>query len=318
MVLPLLIAHGPPGIKALWACVYGSPINNAGTLRLALPFYAGPKGELTEADLGQHGGVAFDLLALLTGTGDWSSKFAPSDISTARESFTEGAQGFGPPAFMFVLSVLGQSSSFTFYQLSQSTINRNMEMDDDAHTDKCSKCWGYSGPQDPRRVGVELDVLETPFWNQAPGVAPSLGQDMLSSTVVSGGMCLPLKLNAGLGLPSLGLRGTGDARYQPYSIAGGVSSNSFFRTKFQERNNSYLYVTIMDAYGLRTYNIPETKTGYVYPTCRSTLRLSTLPSTAACLAFRVGDVTTGTTVGTLPPVKIPHTQWTSGWDLQHP
>ena len=303
--------------QPLWVCVYGSPINDAGTLRLALPFYAGPKGELTEADLAEHGGVAFDLLALLTGTGDWSSKFAPSDVATAREWFAEGAQGFGPPAFMFVLSVLGKSSSFTFYQLSQSTINRNMEMDDGAHTDRCSKCWGYSGPQDPRRVGVELDVLETPFWNQAPGVAPSLGQDMLSSTVVSGGMCLPLKGNAHLGLPSLGLRGEGDARYQPYSIAGGVSSNSFFRTKYQDRNNSYLYVTIMDAYGLRTYNIPETKLAGVSDLPLDSAALNTAINSGT-LAFRVGNVTTGTTVGTLPPVKIPDTQWIAGWNITTP
>ena len=305
------------GIQPLWACVYGSPINSAGTLRLALPFYAGSKGELTEADLGEHGGVAFDLLILLTGTGDWSSKFAPSDVTTAREWFTTGAQGFGPPAFMFVLSVLGKSSSFTFYQLSQSTINRNMEMDDGAHTNKCSKCWGYSGSQDPRRVGVELDVLETPFWNQAPGTAPSLGQDMLSSTVVSGGMCLPLKSNAWLGLPSLGLRGAGDARYQPYSIAGGVGSNSFFRTKYQRRNDSYLYVTIMDAYGLRTYNIPESRLPTVSDLPLDSAALNTAINSGT-LAFRVGTVTTGTTVGTLPPVKTPNANWTAGWEIKFP
>ena len=235
--------------------------NDSGrTPHYLVPVYYDSTGTKMETDDKSTPVVAKELSNLFIGAGDWQTKFGVTVInSISGHGKTAGAtNGLGPPAMMFVVSVVGPGRNFTFYPMTQTILNLGPssegrcwfwdKYETDAKTPKCKlfHCWGGRG-------NAEYDLLEPPFWGFGEIDTPS-GEDFI-------------RYENGLPMDRLYVTTGNAAGYcSPWPDGGtggrgGAGTSSFFHTKGMTPPNTagdlsqhtWIYAFVFDISGLHAY-----------------------------------------------------------------
>ncbi len=229
-------------------CAWSTPdnnvspsLNNSGqTPHYLLPVYYDAWGD----PIAGAQTTAPELASLFTGAGDWQTKFAPASMNNA------STQGLGPPAMMFVLSVVGPASRFAFYAMNQVILNRGA--DGEGQCDPATtggNCW--------QNGAGEYDFLEAPFWG--------LGQTFLSTAFAACNNPSYYIYDNGLSMDRLYTTSfNSSGKCNPMGTGGlstgGAGSSAFFQTSGMAVDKSkpiaqstWIYVFVVDASGIQGF-----------------------------------------------------------------
>lgn len=234
--------------------------NDSGrTPHYLVPVYYDSTGKTMEKDDKDAPKLAQELSKFFFGAGDWQTKFGVTVINSWTDGITNsGTNGLGPPAMMFVVSVVGPGKNFTFYPMTQTILNLGAssegrcwfwdKWETDSTVPKCKlfHCWGGRG-------NAEYDLLEPPFWGFGEIDEPSgddfiryengLEMDRLYVTLGNAsGYCSPW--------PDGGTGGRGGAGTSSFFHTNGMTLPD---TAEELSQHTWIYAFVFDTTGLHAY-----------------------------------------------------------------